>query len=375
MTHFCHVFSSFDPGGAEVRTVALINRLGRAVRHTIVATDGRYGAAERIHKDITHAIVPPPPGKGRLLYGLTLGGLLQDVNPDLLLTYNWGAIDAVIGGTVKSIGPILHAEDGFGPEESVRLKKRRAWTRRLFLNRIEGTIVPSRQLVRIVTTAFGVKPNKVFYIPNGIDHARFSPGRDATWRTTHRVPDHALLVGSVGALRPEKHYSLLLEAVARIPRENVWIAFAGDGPCRDDLTRLARELGLASRTVFAGPLTDTAPFYRSLDVFALSSSTEQMPLSVLEAMASGLPIVATDVGDIREMLAPGDQDRAVLVPCRNAQAYASALDELLQNGPLREQLAAQNRARCVKLYTHDRMFHAYRGAYERALGRAIEPAS
>jgi len=370
--HFCHVFSSFDPGGAEVRTVALINNLGSAARHTIIATNGRYGAAERIHAHISHAIVPPPAGKGSLFYSRSIARTLHEIRPDLLLTYNWGAIDAVIAGTIHRRCPVLHAEDGFGPEESVTLKRRRTWTRRIFLNRIDGTIVPSRQLERIVTTAFRVAPARVFYIPNGVDHTRFSPGNDMTWRTAHGVPEGALLVGSVGALRPEKNYGLLLEAVARIPQRNVWIAFAGDGPCRADMARLARELGLESRTLFAGPLADTAPFYRTLDLFALSSSTEQMPLSVLEAMASGLPIIATDVGDIREMLAADNADGAMLAPRGDADAYAAALAALLENGAKRQRLAVENRVRCLKLYTQERMFHAYQAAYERALGRVIQ---
>ena len=79
--HFCHVFSSFDPGGAEVRTVALINNLGSAARHTIIATNGRYGAAERIHAHISHTIVPPPAGKGSLLYSLSIARTLQEIGP------------------------------------------------------------------------------------------------------------------------------------------------------------------------------------------------------------------------------------------------------------------------------------------------------
>ena len=235
-----------------------------------------------------------------------------------MLTYNWGAIDAVIAGTIKRRCPVLHAEDGFGPEESVRLKRRRTWTRRIFLNRIDGTIVPSRQLERIVTTAFGVDLQpECSTSRTASTMRRFSPGRDSTsarrtvYRTTPCWSDPSARSG------PKRITASSSRPSRKIPRENVWVAFAPSAVPWHDLAHLARERGLEARTVFAGPLADTAPFYRTLDAFALSSSTvTDAAARSLEAMASGLPVVATDVGDIREMLAPADQDRAILYPVK-----------------------------------------------------------
>ena len=365
--HFCHVFSTFDPGGAEVRTVQILNALGPAVKHTIIATNGRYGATERIHNHVSFDIVPPPPGKGGILYALALSRTLQAIKPDLLLTYNWGAIDAVIAAVAKPLCPVLHAEDGFGPEEAVTLKRRRTWTRRVFLNRIFGTVVPSKVLLSIALTQFGLKKQKVSYIPNGVDHYRFTPERTSSWRRAHAIPDDGLLVGSVGSLRAEKNYGLLIEAVRRMDRPNVWLAFAGDGPCRPQLELIAREVGLASRVLFAGAMADPVPFYQSLDVFGLSSMTEQMPLSVLEAMACGLPVVSTDVGDVRDMLGPAAHTQDTLVPPGDTGAYASALAGIVGNVEKRRELGRQNRARCLECYTQDRMFRAYREIYQAAL--------
>jgi hypothetical protein len=86
--HFCHILASFDPGGFELRTVGLMNALGGRVRHTIVATNGAYGAADRINPDVSIDILPPPPGKGRLSYAVPLARLLRRVQPDLVLLYN-----------------------------------------------------------------------------------------------------------------------------------------------------------------------------------------------------------------------------------------------------------------------------------------------
>ena len=109
------------------------------------------------------------------------------------------------------------------------------------------------------------------------------------------------VIGTVAALREEKNISRLMHAFAMLPAGRLVIV--GDGPQRPALEALAASLGVAERVCFAGHHLDTAAFYAQFDIFALSSDTEQMPLSVIEAMASGLPVVSTDVGDVRLMVA------------------------------------------------------------------------
>jgi glycosyltransferase involved in cell wall biosynthesis len=369
--HFCHVFSGFDPGGAEVRTVTLMNALGPLVRHSVIATNGSYGAADRIKNDVSVELVQPPPGNGTLWYGVPMARTIRALHPDLLLTYNWGAIDGVIGGLIAPICPVLHAEDGFGSDEAKTLKRRRVLTRRLLLRLVYGTIVPSRVLLEIARSQYRVPEGKILHIPNGVDHTRFRPARDGQWRRDHQIPDDAILCGTVGALRAEKNFDLLIAAFGRVNRPNLWLAIAGDGPCRAQLERAAQQLDAARRIVFAGSLTDPAPFYRSLDLFALSSVTEQMPIALLEAMATGLPALATDVGDIREMLGESRAASETVVRSGDVEAYTSALTALTDGSMLRRQLGKQNYERCMTLYTQERMIRAYRHAYEGAIGRPL----
>jgi glycosyltransferase involved in cell wall biosynthesis len=371
LTHFCHVFSSFDPGGAEVRTVTLMNALGAGVKHTIIAADGKYGAADRIQERVPVDLVPPPPGKGTLWYGLPMARTVRALRPDLLLTYNWGAIDGLIGGLLASVCPVLHAEDGFGLDEARKLKRRRVLTRRLVLRHVFGTIVPSRVLVEIARSQYRLPDEKILHIPNGVDHSRFRPDRDSHWRRQHGIPDDAVLCGTVAGLRAEKNLDLLIAAFGRARRPSLWLAIAGDGPCRARLERVAQHLEAAPRVIFAGPLPDPAPFYRSLDLFTLSSFTEQMPISLLEAMATGLPVLATDVGDIREMLGPSSVTIDTLVPSGDVDTYTSALMALADNPVRRRQLGEQNHERCLSLYTQERMIGAYRETYEHAMGHPL----
>jgi glycosyltransferase involved in cell wall biosynthesis len=368
--HLCHILASFDPGGFELRTVGLMNALGGRVRHTIVATNGAYGAAERIRPDVSIEILPPPPGKGRLSYALPLARLLRRVQPDLVLTYNWGAIDGVLAALIARVCPVLHAEDGFGPEEAHALKMRRVLMRRLLLKGVYATVVPSRVLMNIARDRFGVPPAKLIYIPNGVDTDRFRPGLDRRWRRAHGIPDDAVLCGTVGRLRPEKNLELLLRAFARAGSSSLRLAIAGDGPDRTDLERQAHALDLDGRVVFAGNLTDPVPFYRALDFFVMSSVTEQMPVALLEAMACGLPVLATDVGDIREML-NGCATPGTLVPSSDLEAYVSGLMKLASDLNLRAELGSKNRQTVLDRYTAKRMVARYRATYEAAMRRPL----
>ena len=183
--------------------------------------------------------------------------------------------------------------DGFGPEERATQIPRRVLTRRMALRRTP-VVLPSRNLVRIATEVWKLPPRVIRYVPNGVDLARFSTGGDQRGAAEP-------VIGTVAALRAEKNIARLLRASPRCRSGRLVIV--GDGPERAALEALAAALGVAERVRFAGHHQDTAAFYAQFDVFALSSDTEQMPLSVIEAMASGLPVVSTDVGDVRLMVA------------------------------------------------------------------------
>ena len=371
--HFCHIFSSFDAGGAELRTVTLMNALGPRVRHTIIPVNGSHTAATRIAGDVVVDLRPAPPGKGGLFYAAKLGRTLAALRPDLVLTYNWGAIDGVIGSLLYRVAPVVHGEDGFGKDEATALKQRRVLARRLVLRHALRTIVPSRVLFDIALTRFRVPRARLLHIPNGVDQQRFHPRRSTTWRREHGVPEEAVVCGAVGALRSEKNFGLLIAAWDRVVQQggDLWLAIAGDGPCAAELREAAARTSRPSRVIFAGALEEPVAFYQSVDIFALSSLTEQMPLSVLEAMACALPVLSTDVGDVRAMLGEAGVDGISLVPSGDVNAYASALSSLAQDPARRRMLGDLNHRRCLETYTLDGMVHAYTQTFETAIGRSL----
>jgi glycosyltransferase involved in cell wall biosynthesis len=366
--HLFHVFSSFNLGGLEARTCVLMNALGREFRHTITATDGNFGAAERIGPGVDFKLVPPPTGKGGALYPFRLSNLLRAVQPDLLVTYNWGAFDAVLAATVDSLCPVVHTEDGFNPDEVAGLKARRVWSRRLILNQVSAVVMPSRTLRDIALQAYRLRPGLVHWIPNGIDTGKYGSAARERWRAEWGIARDDFLIGSAGRLAPEKNLGMLLRAVAASRLPNVRVVLAGSGPCRPELERLAAELGMAGHVVFPGFIPDPCGCFGAFDLFAMSSTTEQMPIALLEAMAAGLPAICTAVGDSAEIL--GHPGPPAIVPPGDLAAYIESLKTLHGNAALREQLGARNRARCIEAYSLERMIARYRSVYLAAAGCA-----
>jgi glycosyltransferase involved in cell wall biosynthesis len=245
----------------------------------------------------------------------------------------------------------IHIEDGFGPEEATHQLRRRVWARRVLLSRSE-LIVPSHRLEKLAINVWKLKPQRVRYIPNGIDWGRF-----ANAARERPQPDQCPVIGTVAALREEKNLVRLLDAFRLVRNERPCrLVIAGDGPEREKLGAHAATLGIAGDVTFAGHRSDVENVYAGIDVFALSSDTEQMPTSVIEAMAAGLPVASTDVGDVRSMVAPAN-DRFVV--SSDASSLAAAIDALLSDDQLRRDIGSANQERCRREFAEDRMFDAY----------------
>lgn len=350
--HLLHVFSNFVPTGPELRTVELIGALGRRFRHSIVSMDGRTSAAERLPPDADVRLLPAPPRAGSLATARRLRRLLQEERPDLVLTYNWGAFDALLAARSLGFRRVIHHEEGFNEDEAEQLKSRRIWARRLVLPGAAAVVVPSERLRTIALDLWRLRPERVRLIPNGIRLDRFQPADPG------KTGSEPLVVGTVGSLRAVKNHARLLEAVARVP--DIHLLLVGDGEERPALERRAAAPDLAGRVRFAGYQESPAPFYQAMDVFALSSDSEQMPVALLEAMASALPVVSTDVGDVRTMLPPEQ------APFLGAD-LATGIAGLARSPGLRRQLGALNRNRAEERYSFEALCAAYRELYTSVL--------
>lgn len=351
-----HVFPTFAIGGAQVRFAALANRFGPRWRHAIVALDGSADCAERLRSDVPFVVLPAPvtPGDGHARFW-HIRAFLRRLRPDVLVTSNWGAIEWAAVNLLPPRIRHIHTEDGFGPDEVSGQKPRRVLFRRLVLRR-STVVLPSLTLLRAARETWRLPEARLHYIPNGLDLAHFHPEGPRAQLT---LPGEGPVIGTVAKLRAEKNLARLLRACAALHRDGLAfrLIVIGDGPEEEEaLKRLAVELGIGGITRFAGHVPDPAAAYRAMDVFALSSDTEQMPFSVMEAMATGLPVASTNVGDVAAML--GEESRDFLAP-KDDRALAAALRPLLADAPLRHRIGAANRAKAEAEYDQERMFQAY----------------
>jgi glycosyltransferase involved in cell wall biosynthesis len=358
-----HVFPTFVPGGAQVRVTQIMNRLGKSLSNNILAIDGKTEAIARLHEDVNVRILPPPKHKTSFLAPWQFRRTILALKPDLVITYNWGAMDAVAGTRLAGICPVIHTEDGFGRDEATGLKTRRVFARRLLLSGIYRTVVPSMCLWKIATSQYGLVEKKVEFIPNGVDTNRFHPGRNLELRRSLGVGDHDVLCGYVGQIRPEKNLGFLLRAFASVQKAGMRLALIGDGPSRAELQTLACELSLDDSVLFIGAVQNPAPYYQALDLFVMSSMTEQMPMALLEAMSSALPAVCTDVGDTAAMLGGSN---SVVAP-DDGQRFATLVKMLMERPALRADIGQENRQRCLTNYSEDAMVGAHFRLYEAAV--------
>ncbi len=363
-----HVFPSFTFGGAQRRMAELANSVLAQHRHVIAALDGQFAAATLLARPVERQLMPftCQPTRGLSLGNLTrFRRLIAQTTADLLITYNWGTLEAALAQRWWPLCRHVHFEDGFGPEEAGRQLRRRVWARRIALAGHSRVIVPSRKLERIARKIWRLAAERVHYIPNGVDCeslAKPAGNAGAGWRQT---PDE-LLIGALGSLRPEKNFARLLRLVAQLPASPATrLVILGDGPERPALEAMAAELGIRPRTVFAGASAAAADQLAALDLFVLTSDTEQMPYCLLEAMAAGLPVVATDVGDVRAMLPVAS--RSYCRPPADEPGLLRACLELLRAPEQRRSIGAANQQHARRNFDRAAMLARYRTLFQSLL--------
>ncbi len=367
-----HAFSTFAIGGSQMRFARLAEALGPAYEHHIVAMDAPangFPAAELLDDTVvfrTHDIRVTKGGGFDIGNLLRFRTLMKRVKPDLLLTYNFGAIEWALANRLSPIAPHIHFEDGFGPDEDIdRQLERRVFARRIAIGKTSRIVAPSAILRALIVEKWKFSADQVAYIPNGVDVDAFfgQPLR-------HELRQHPdeVVIGTIGALRPEKNHRRLIAAVASL-RDALpaRLVIVGDGPEAAGLRSFVETEGLSGFVEFTGARRDTEAFYAAFDIFALSSDTEQMPISVLEAMAAARPVASTDVGDIKAMLSP-DNGPFVTGP-GDDDAYQKALRRLALDEELRRQVGAANRERARSAYDARAMAERYDALFREMAGR------
>jgi glycosyltransferase involved in cell wall biosynthesis len=359
-----HVFPSFAVGGSQVRFASVANHCGPKYRHQIIALNSAYDCIDRLGETVDYSILQYSPAVGGPAARLRqIRSILRSEAPDLLLTYNWGAIEWALANRFAPPCAHLHFEDGFGVEKSDRQLRRRVVLRRIALSGNSRVIVPSETLRRMALTSWKLRRDRVSYVPNGVDWERFAAAApDPALERLVRPRARALVVGTVAELWPEKNLARLIRSVVPLRQQfDLRLVIVGQGSERQNLAEIAAGQGLAENIVFTGAVAAPERILPLFDVFVLSSDTEQLPLTVLEAMAAAKPIAAVDVGDVRAMLPAASQ--AYVVPRDDETKLTAAMSTLLQDSSRRAKLGRFNREHARAHSPLAAMLNAYSGLF------------
>ena len=363
-----HVVHELAFGGLENGLVNLLNGpLGGQYRHAIVCLTRSTAFSQRLQRpDIAIYELHKPPGKGLGVYP-RLWQLLRRLRPAIVHTNNLAALETQWIAALAGVKVRLHSEHGWSAADPRGANPRHRLLRRWTDRWITRYIPVSRDIARWLVEDIGLPRHKVELVGNGVDTERFTPTgplpADVPWQPGDVV------VGCVARMDPVKGPRVLVEAfaalLARQPvgAPKLWLAWIGEGPERTTLETAAAEHGLLAHVWLPGARDDIPTLLRGFDVFALASLNEGISYTLLEAMSSGLPVVACAVGGNPEVVVDGTTGR--LVPSGDVNRFADALADYVQNAPLRHQHGEAGREVVKNRFSMASMQVAYAAIYAR----------
>jgi glycosyltransferase involved in cell wall biosynthesis len=363
-----HVVLSLEVGGLERVVVDLAREGVRLGQKVSVLCLERMGNLVEEARDAGAAVACFNKRPGiRLKVSSQIATHLRELKPDVVHTHQVGSLFYAGSAAHRAGVPVLvHTEHGkhYSSRFRTRMLGRFAARRvnRFFC--VSGDIALEARRCRIVD------PGKIVVLPNGIDISRFHPRSGDSLRARFNIPADSPVIGTVGRLSEIKQQHLLLRALAELAPvfPSAHLLLVGDGPLRQELQRLADGLDLGGRVHFAGYQAEPESFLAMVNVFAISSRSEGMPLSVLEAWASGLPVVASAVGGLPELI--GSTGAGLLFPTGDVAALASRLSDLLADEQTRLNMGRRGRQVVEQSHSVQRMAGEYHRHYLSLLGKA-----
>lgn len=373
-----HVVYGFRVGGLENGVVNLINRLPHAhYRHVVVAlTDCCPTFCERVSRaDVEFISLHKPPGHGYRQFG-ALYCLFRRLRPQVVHTRNLAALESQLPATLARVPVRVHGEHGWDVSDPGGRKRRYRLARRLYRPFVSRYVALSGDLARYLEEGVGVPGGRVERICNGVDTARFHPaahGRELLAGSPFN-DSRLFVIGTVGRLQTVKDQILLARAFVRLRREQPALSararllIVGEGPLRSGIETILAEAGLGAEAWLAGERADTPEVMRALDLFVLPSQAEGISNTILEAMASGLPVLATAVGGNAELVDAGVT--GTLVPAGDESAMSAALAAALGDLPRLQEQGRAGRARAEAQFSLDGMVGRYHRMYQHLLAAA-----
>jgi sugar transferase (PEP-CTERM/EpsH1 system associated) len=356
-----HVVHRFDTGGLENGLVNLINCLPEACgRHAVVALTECGGIVDRIERpDVTLHALQKAPGSD-LRSHRTFRRLLRDLRPDIVHTRNIGTIEYQLDAWLAGVPRRIHGEHGWDTVDPDGSRRSYRFLRRVLSLGIDRFVALSGEIARWLVDEVGISQDKVVRICNGVDTLRMHPCGGLR-------PDTSVTVGTVTRFSsikdPLNTARAFVDAAKRLKSmgHDVRFIMVGDGPLKGDVESYLRGADMLNTVLLPGNVLDVSVWYQQMDVFVLGSLREGISNTILEAMASGLPVIATDVGGNAELVDAGNT--GTLVAPAHSSALADSIVLYACDVGLRRQHGAAGRVRAEREFSIARMVECYAELY------------
>lgn len=372
-----HLLHRFDVGGLENGVVNLINRMPeQAYRHRVLALTEVTSFRQRLRRaDVDCIALGKQPGHGAWEYP-RLVRLLRQWRPAVVHTRNLGPLEMQVAAALAGVPARVHGEHGRELDDLNGDNRRYQWVRRVYSPFVHRYVALSRDLERYLVERVGLSPRRITQIYNGVDDTLFSPSTAGPIPLPGAPPRGAdeCWIGTVGRMQGVKNQTLLAQAfvhaVALDPaiRSKLRLVMVGDGPLLAACRTILDDAGLGDRSWLPGERSDVADVMRGLDCFVLPSRAEGISNTILEAMASGLPVIATDVGGNPELVE--DRTTGRIVPAGEVEPLAQAMLAFARDSAMRKACGDAGRQRVERSFSLRAMVAAYQQLYDEQLRAA-----
>src|SRR5882672_2840780 len=376
-----HVIYRLDVGGLENGLVNLINRFpAQRFRHAIISLTDYSEFRQRLTRgDVPVFTLNKPPGNSPVTQ-FNLWRLLNRLRPDIVHTRNLAALEATLPAALAGVPVRIHGEHGRDVDDLDGTNTRRQIVRRLYKPLVHQYIALSQDLASYLRDRIGVPPARVAQLYNGVDFTLFHPAgerRDAVPHPDFSGPGH-FVIGTVGRMQEVKDQLTLARAFVRLmhlmpgAERRLRLVMIGEGPLRERVRALLAEAGMEKYAWLPGNRDDVAGIMRGFDLFVLPSLAEGISNTILEAMATGLPVLATAVGGNLELVQAGVT--GTLVPRDDPGSMARAVLAYAESGELCKRQGLEARRAVVAKFSMDAMVNAYMSVYDQVLAGAARRA-
>lgn len=372
-----HILNRLDRGGTELIVLKVMEGLSKVVfEHRLASLRGSDPEFQAVALPDGKLLSAGPVGGGFQFPLFRLARMMRAYRPHIVHSRNWGAIEAIPAARLAGVPVAIHSEHGYELDMLAGLPNRRRVFRRAVYAMADAVFAVTRELRDYHAKQAWISSQRIRVVYNGVDTQKFCPRPDlrAAARKRFGLSPNRFIVGAVGRMVPIKDHATLLRAVDLMTQRNVnaHVLFVGSGPELERTQELAAGFAaLAGRVTFIGASDEVPEMLNAMDAFAQPSISEGMSNTLLEAMATALPVIATAVGGNNEVI---DNDQSGwLIRTRDHEALASILTRLASQADLRGAFGSAARQRIIERFGLDRMLTDYTQLYlELASRRGIK---